>query len=102
MIDTKIACQCGTRFKFGFELAGGRAPTGLACPSCSAPMVGISATRSPAFRQAATRARKSLTVRETGTVVATGDALLLPGKCEFALRRNIAPEGLGVRGMEKI
>jgi len=37
MIDTKIACQCGNRFKFGMDLASGRAPDGLVCPTCGAP-----------------------------------------------------------------
>jgi len=37
MIDTKIACQCGNRFKFGMDLVNGRAPDGLTCPTCGAP-----------------------------------------------------------------
>jgi len=37
MIDTKIACQCGNRFKFGMDLVNGRAPDGLNCPTCGAP-----------------------------------------------------------------
>jgi hypothetical protein len=37
MIDTKIACQCGNRFKFGMHLVNGRAPDGLTCPTCGAP-----------------------------------------------------------------
>lgn len=37
MIDTKIACQCGNRFKFGMDLVNGRAPDGLVCPTCGAP-----------------------------------------------------------------
>ena len=37
MIETKIACQCGNRFKFGMDLVNGRAPEGLACPTCGAP-----------------------------------------------------------------
>ncbi len=37
MIDTKIACQCGNRFKFGMDLVNGRVPDGLLCPNCSAP-----------------------------------------------------------------
>ncbi len=37
MIDTKIACQCGNRFKFGMNLVNGRAPDGLTCPTCGAP-----------------------------------------------------------------
>ncbi len=37
MIDTKIACQCGNRFKFGMDLVNGRAPEGLICPTCGAP-----------------------------------------------------------------
>ncbi len=37
MIDTKIACQCGNRFKFGMDLVNGRAPEGLVCPTCGAP-----------------------------------------------------------------
>ncbi len=37
MIDTKIACQCGNRFKFGMDLVNGRAPDGLICPTCGAP-----------------------------------------------------------------
>ena len=37
MIDTKIACQCGHQFKFGMDLVAGRAPDGLACPTCGAP-----------------------------------------------------------------
>jgi hypothetical protein len=37
MIDTKIACQCGNRFKFGMDLVEGRAPEGLLCPTCGAP-----------------------------------------------------------------
>ena len=36
MIDTKIACQCGNRFKFGMDLVNGRAPDGLVCPTCGA------------------------------------------------------------------
>ncbi|MEQ2007187.1 MAG: hypothetical protein ABMA26_10335, partial [Limisphaerales bacterium] len=36
MIDTKIACQCGNRFKFGMDLVNGRAPDGLICPTCGA------------------------------------------------------------------
>ncbi|MBI5802211.1 MAG: hypothetical protein HZA92_15990 [Verrucomicrobia bacterium] len=38
MIDTKIACQCGNRFKFGMDLVKGRAPEGLACPTCGTPV----------------------------------------------------------------
>lgn len=37
MIETKIACQCGNRFKFGMDLVNGRAPDGLTCPTCGAP-----------------------------------------------------------------
>lgn len=37
MIDTKIACQCGNRFKFGMDLVNGRAPDGLVCPTCGTP-----------------------------------------------------------------
>ena len=70
MIDTKIACQCGTRFKFGFELAGGRAPIGLACPSCSAPVTPacdalvdyLSGKEPPAPGGDATRAVKEIKV----------------------------------------
>jgi len=38
MIDTKIACQCGNRFKFDMDLVNGRAPDGMVCPSCGAPV----------------------------------------------------------------
>jgi len=37
MIETKIACQCGNRFKFGMDLVNGRAPEGLACPLVERP-----------------------------------------------------------------
>jgi len=38
MVEIKIACQCGVPFRYGLELANGRAPEGVGCPTCNAPV----------------------------------------------------------------
>ncbi len=69
MIDTKIACQCGHHFKFGMDLVAGRAPDGLACPTCGAPataacnaLVDFLSGREPAPPSADTRPLKEVRV----------------------------------------
>ena len=69
MIDTKIACQCGNHFKFGLDLVAGRAPDGLACPTCGAPataacnaLVDYLSGRDPAPPSTDTRPRKEVRV----------------------------------------
>lgn len=69
MIDTKIACQCGNRFKFGMDLVNGRAPDGLVCPTCGAPatpacnaLVDFLSGKEPAPPSAGTRPVKEVKV----------------------------------------
>ncbi|MEN9575169.1 MAG: hypothetical protein RL514_3024 [Verrucomicrobiota bacterium] len=69
MIDTKIACQCGNQFKFSMDLVNGRAPDGLACPTCGAPataacnaLVDFLSGREPAPPSADTRPLKQVRV----------------------------------------
>ncbi|NBV24166.1 MAG: hypothetical protein EBS05_19885, partial [Proteobacteria bacterium] len=69
MIETKIACQCGNRFKFGLEPVNGRAPDGLRCPTCNAPvspacnaLLDYLSGKSPSPEPAATRAVKEIRV----------------------------------------
>lgn len=69
MIETKIACQCGNRFKFGLEAVGGRAPEGLRCPTCNEPVSPACNTlldylsgKTPSPAPAATRAVKEIRV----------------------------------------
>lgn len=69
MIDTKIACQCGNRFKFGMDLVEGRAPEGLLCPTCGAPatpacnsLVDFLSGKEPPAIAAGTRALKEIRV----------------------------------------
>lgn len=69
MIDTKIACQCGNHFKFGMDLVNGRAPDGLVCPTCGAPvtaacnaLVDFLSGREPAPPSADTRPLKEVRV----------------------------------------
>ncbi len=38
MVEIKIACQCGVPFRYGLEVMNGRAPEGVTCPTCSAPV----------------------------------------------------------------
>ena len=69
MIETKIACQCGNRFKFGLEPVEGRAPVGLRCPTCNEPVSPACNTlldylsgKTPSPAPAATRAVKEIRV----------------------------------------
>src|ERR1041385_9036282 len=36
VMEIKVVCDCGQKYKFDVEPAGGRMPVNVACPSCGA------------------------------------------------------------------
>lgn len=80
MMEVKIQCGCGTRYKFDWESAGGQVPAAVQCPSCGGD--GTAAARQIVMQNQAAGGRAAASVSG-------------PAPARVGLRVTLAPEAAG-------